>query len=259
MFETYKMYSIPFASDHLESAFGGQVICSKDIYDGETMVLYVHDYGNLYAELKHTLYLDLNVEHSFMVDSSRTFIDWVVEKGWTLLDVNIFPKPKSRAEKSSMREALAYLWDNYVELSDAKDVIIVTQSSANKVLFELAETRDLSRQVKAIIQVIGAHDQPGFIRRKDDVEAELFKGMSYLAIPETHPLLAPTGSKARDKLQRRHQEVQVLDVPRATLLFKKAIPSIKAFLESRVRSHKADETQIAPETIRNPIFHSDSL
>ena len=36
---------------------------------------------------------------------------------------------------------------------------------------------DLSRQVKAIIQVIGAHDQPGFIRRKDDVEAELFKGV----------------------------------------------------------------------------------
>ena len=34
--------------------------------------------------------------------------------------------------------------------------------------------------------------------------------MSYLAIPETHPLLVPTGSKARDKLQRRHQEVQVL-------------------------------------------------
>ncbi|SRR6266436_10268097 len=93
--------------------------------------------------------------------------------------------------------------------------------------------------------------------------------MSYLAIPETHPLLVPTGSKARDKLQRRHQEVQVLgtyllvpflrasanalpDVLRATLLFKKAIPSIQAFIESRVKSWEVDETKLIPSHAEPP-------
>ncbi|KAF8332712.1 uncharacterized protein EI90DRAFT_3288915 [Cantharellus anzutake] len=260
MFEAYRMYTIPFANDQLEAAFGGQVICSKDIYDAKTMVVYVHDYGNLYAELKHTLYLDLNIEHSFMVDSSRSLIDWVVEKGWHLLDINIYPKPRSKVEKTSMRDAVAYLWDNYIEyvaivsvpaisdissrLSDAEDVVIVAQSSAYKVLVDLAESRDLSRLVKAIVQVVGIHDQPAFIRRRDDVQAELFKSMSYLALPESHPVLFATGSKARDKLQRRHQEVQVIDAPRATHLFKKAMPSIKAFIESRVKSSNVNEIQI---------------
>ncbi len=56
--------------------------------------------GNLYAELKHTLYLDLNIEHSFMVSSSKLYNlshDNMFPQRLTV----VFPKPKSRAEKVS--------------------------------------------------------------------------------------------------------------------------------------------------------------
>ena len=125
------MYSIPFASDHLESAFGGQVICSYD--------LTTHCSISLADAL-------VAIEKIFTIARpwfSTSTISKIKLSGW----VNHHQRPRLVFHEGGiglfiygtimLSEWALLLCFWFWWLSDVDDVIILTHSSANKAMFEL--------------------------------------------------------------------------------------------------------------------------
>ncbi|KAF9520432.1 hypothetical protein BS47DRAFT_765446 [Hydnum rufescens UP504] len=188
MFKTYKLQTIPFARESLQQSFGGQVICSRNLWDAHTLVLFVHDFGNVFAEFSSVLYCNIKTENSYIVDVSRRVVDWTIKKDWSLLDVNILAKlrvPNKKTPMPTLTEVMTYLWDNYVELTDAKRVVVISHGSATRAMVDLISSRPVTKLVKAIVQVVGMQHSPHYPRGSDDIQG-WFKEVSYLAIPETH-------------------------------------------------------------------------
>ncbi|KAG8972692.1 Histone deacetylase hda1, partial [Tulasnella sp. 427] len=142
----YGAYAIPFADDDLQAAFDRQVLCSRNFYGEPRLAVFIHDYGSLRAELdghRHT-YLDL--DKSYMLDASRKLVEWLEHQEFAFMDVNIFPGRLTHGtpEIDLLKRLITYLWDNYIELSDAPDIVFIVSGSAS-----------VEKKIKAVVQIVG--------------------------------------------------------------------------------------------------------
>lgn len=118
-------------------------------------------------------------------------IAWAIKQGYGVIDVNvpsllssppapaIFPprtaqgryeaetKPASASSSppslseppySAVEEGtrlVRYLWDNYLELTDAKDILLVSIGTACHGLVNMISVRDVMKRVRAVINIYG--------------------------------------------------------------------------------------------------------
>ncbi|KAL7004823.1 Histone deacetylase hda1 [Cystobasidiomycetes sp. EMM_F5] len=111
------LYNVPLVIDSLEAAFHDQLLVTGNLYSAETIVLYLHDSGNIRAELEHDV-ANIVQEGAFLVDTASHVIDWVISQGWALLDLNLLPHSASSDQGESTRlekELILHVWDNILE------------------------------------------------------------------------------------------------------------------------------------------------
>ncbi|KDQ21359.1 hypothetical protein BOTBODRAFT_25795 [Botryobasidium botryosum FD-172 SS1] len=245
MYRTHNMFTIPFANEVLQQSFENQVICTQDVYTAKTMVLFLHDFGQLRIELQSALHCNVNLEHSYIVDASKSVIDWVRAEKFAIIDMNIFAKPladrtdTAAKVKNWAKDAVVYVWDNYVDLSDAESVILISHGSGCQSLVDLihARTSTVRKKVKAIIQVVGLGDVPMAAKRLDNDDANFnlptwYHQHSLVILPSTHRIFL----EAR-KLLKRHGNIQETAETRVTKILHQSMPDIKAFVQ-----HQLDPT-----------------
>jgi len=154
-----QMLEIPYVDEDLRNNFAAQTFASEDILNAETVVLFAHDFGDLRAELEGRLECKIRVENSYLVDSSRNLIEWCRARGMGLIDVNVFSQPLTtpgQVDPSNLtKSALTYLWDNYIEISNAKDVVLIAFGAACQAMMGLMQARSVQRLVRAVVQVAG--------------------------------------------------------------------------------------------------------
>ncbi|KAF8322196.1 hypothetical protein DL93DRAFT_2163034 [Clavulina sp. PMI_390] len=211
MQERWKMHTIGLATPSLEEYYHGQILLSRGIYDFQTIV----------------------------VDASSRVVELCNKNRWGLIDINVVAKPQrgnSKAEAATMKQLLAYIWDNYVELSDARSVILLTQGAAIKGVQALISARMVRKKINAIIQVAPLHEAiPKFkLGTEDDIKA-WFKACSLLIAPDSHPAM-----KERRVIDKRYQTVRLLPEVRVTKLLSLAISTIEGF----VRDHLPQQMEL---------------
>lgn len=72
--------------------------------------------------------MNVQLENSYLLDSSDTVVNWINESGYNIIDVNVLKhiptafdplseRPRMIAKSGDDKQAtlLKYLWDNYVE------------------------------------------------------------------------------------------------------------------------------------------------
>jgi len=131
----------------------------------------------------------------------------------------------------TLTEVMTYLWDNYVELTDAKRVVVISHGSATRAMVDLISSRPVTKLVKAIVQVVGMQHSPHYPRGSDDIQG-WFKEVSYLAIPETHSTFL-----TKKAMLRRYGVAKTFAQERVTKLFEEAMPSIDEFVSSKVEAN----------------------
>ncbi|KAF7792303.1 hypothetical protein EIP86_003339 [Pleurotus ostreatoroseus] len=228
------MLQIPFANAALEERFSAQVSCTKDIMDNKTLVVFVHEFGNLRVELESVMTCDVKQEHSYLIDFSKQLINWVKKSEYALLDVNVFPKPfatnklRHRGVKDDYSgDVMVYLWDNYVSLTEARRVILVGHGPGCQSLLYLLENRTTSvmKLVRGIVQVVGISHIPTV--PKDSTELrKWYLQNSFVVVPKTHPFLQDGG-----RLMKKHGKVWTMDEPKAIKLMTRAFPDICNYIE----------------------------
>ncbi|KAJ3559715.1 hypothetical protein NM688_g166 [Phlebia brevispora] len=235
LFRTHEMLQIPFVNPALEERFSAQVSCTKDIMDNQTLVVFVHEFGNLRVELDSVTTCNVKLEHSYMVDFSKELISWVKKCKYALLDVNVFPKPfatnkmKHRSVKDDYSgDVMVYLWDNYVSLTEARRVILIGHGPGCHSMLYLLENRTTSvmKLVKGIVQVVGTYNLPSTPRDQHEMR-QWYLEHSFVVVPKTHRFLLGGG-----KFLKRHGKVVVIDEPKPIKLVIRAFPGICTFVSS---------------------------
>ncbi|KAI0085134.1 histone deacetylase complex protein [Irpex rosettiformis] len=232
LFRTHDMLAVPFASTALEDRFSSQVACTADIMDNETLVVFIHEFGNLRAELGSALTCDLHLEHSYLVDYSKKMIEWVKQQQYALLDVNVYPKPfqtstlRGKTPKDDYSgELMVYLWDNYIQLTDARKIILIGHGPGCQALMHLLNNRTvgLMRLVKGVIQVVGNWNVPATPVDNTELRKWYWKH-SAVFLPRGHRLFA------NPKPFKKHGKLHEADEPQPIRLLLKAFDRIVTYI-----------------------------
>jgi len=234
LYTTYNMMQIPMMTPELDERFSSQVMCSSNLFESKTLVVFIHEFGNLRLELESSATCDVQLERSYLIDFSKELVAWVNRDGYSLLDANLYPKPsdtplpRNKSMEEIGRDLVIYLWDNYIQLSNAEKIILIGHGPGCRPLVELVNRRagSVTRSVKAFIQVLGLQRMPTF--PSGDDARPWYQKCSLVIVPSTHPLLGPI-VKPRDL--RRHGIIVPIDESRQIRLISRALPAIKEFVD----------------------------
>ncbi|KAG2345481.1 histone deacetylase clr3 [Suillus weaverae] len=230
LYTQYQMLQVPLMTKMFEERFGSQVMCTGDFLENPTIIVFVHEFGNLRIELDGKPTCDVQMENSYLIDFSKELISWVRKEKYALLDVNVFPRPFAsplpRGHKhveSWSRDVLTYLWDNYIQLSGAKNIIFIGHGPGCHALMELMESRPVGmiRYVNTVIQVVGNMNIPLIPKDADELRVWYSKNSVVIVHPE-HPAFAPEA-----RILKRHGRVLQIEESKPIKLIMKGLPLIQ--------------------------------
>ncbi|EJU04046.1 histone deacetylase complex protein [Dacryopinax primogenitus] len=255
----YNMLRVPLAHPDLRARFDHQVLATPYLLDPntETIVLFVHDFGNLRVELQSPLRVDVRMEHSYLIDSSRRVVEWANERRYGLIDINILmhhiveaeevinPIVTPQDEKRLLRTLVVYLWDNYMDLSAAKNFIIIGHGSACQSVIGLLNDRKpyLDKRTKAVVQINGMNTIPTVPKDDDDLR-RWYSKKSIVVLPARHPL-------ARDPSMalKRHGRLLPCGEEKAIKVLDWAVSHVlKAIVDPRINPISSQDNQSKSHT-----------
>ncbi|KAJ2931488.1 hypothetical protein H1R20_g5629, partial [Candolleomyces eurysporus] len=147
LYTKHNMMEIPLMNENLANRFSGQVMCTSDLLDNETMI-----FGNLRVELESSSTCDVHMHKSYLIDFSKQLVGWARKEGYSLLDVNILPKPVEKHNVTrgrqhmdeSSKDVLIYLWDNFIQISNASRVIVLGHGPGCRAVVDLLNRRGVT-------------------------------------------------------------------------------------------------------------------
>ncbi|KAJ7770150.1 histone deacetylase complex protein [Mycena maculata] len=246
LYSKHDMMQVPLVGAELDHRFSAQVMCTSDIFQKDTLVFMIHEFGNLRMELANSINCDVQLERSYLIDFSKELVDWVKTDGYSLLDVNLFPKPsdepfpRPKSITDLRKDLVTYLWDNYVQLCNATSIILIGHGPGCAILMDLIDLRATSvmKTVRGVVQVIGNSTlrppKAALDLREWYKEASFFLFChcnSFVALPTNHPIWSPD---TRAKELKRHGNLQKIDEEQSVKLIIKALPAIKSFVKSQL-------------------------
>ncbi|CAE6428524.1 unnamed protein product [Rhizoctonia solani] len=223
----FGLYEFPWAVPELDDYYNGQLLVSGNISNQHTLVMFVHDFGNISTELLTMKQLDIQMENSWIIDTTREFLQWCKSQDFSVIDLNMHPLiavneelPSEKERRETAKQAVISAWDNLAELSDAREIVIVAHGTAG--------LSNLRNTVKAVVQVCGMHTIPAVPRFQDEMRKWYFKN-SMVILPKDHPIYHSDA-----QIQRKHGQVQQSSEERVTLVMRTSLPIIQQFISARV-------------------------
>ncbi|KAF4563367.1 Histone deacetylase hda1 [Pleurotus pulmonarius] len=239
LYTHYDMLAVPFPPP-LEARFSQQVSVSNDVMTNDTLVCFIHQSGNIRAELDASARCDLEVEKSYLIDYSKQLIDWAHDEKFSILDINSFPKPvveptangRPKGQEGSARELITYLWDNFVSISNARRIVVISHGPGSQLLMELINERSTTvmRTVKAVVQIVGLSRSPAVPKYADDVRSWYTKH-SLVVLPSSHAIVDARSKKVFSK----HGSITTFDETQPAKLMIRAFPTIKDFVREALQ------------------------
>ncbi|CEQ43207.1 SPOSA6832_05110, partial [Sporobolomyces salmonicolor] len=137
LYHEYQLFNIELSSPTLEEAFSNQLLLSEDVYDADTLLVFMHDlHPRLSTRISNgpswsvfLLFLarskaacDPERRFSLQLDTSREVLDWARDNEFGVVDVNFLAHlptvkgqlPDPSRDRKLERELALYVWDNIV-------------------------------------------------------------------------------------------------------------------------------------------------
>ncbi|KAH7339941.1 histone deacetylase complex protein [Rhizoctonia solani] len=233
----FGLYEFPWAVLELDDYYKGQLLVSENISNQHTLVMFVHDFGNISTELLTLKQLNIELENAWIVDTTRDFLQWCKSQHFSIIDLNMHPLitmneelPSEKERQETAKQAVISAWDNIAELSDAREIVIVAHGTAGLSVMGLINERfqNIRTKVKVVVQVCGMHTIPAVPKFQDEMRKWYFKN-SMVILPKDHPIYHSDA-----QIQRKHGQVQQSPEERATRVMRTSLPIIQQFISARV-------------------------
>ncbi|ELU40937.1 histone deacetylase complex protein [Rhizoctonia solani AG-1 IA] len=162
----FGLYEFPWAIPELDESYNGQLLVSENISTQHTLVMFVHDFGNISTELLTMKQLNIELENAWIIDTTRDFLKWCKSQQFSVIDLNMHPLirrneelPSEKERQETAKQAVISAWDNLAEyvyrqwssqliiltgpdrLSDAREIVIVAHGSAGLSVMGLIDER----------------------------------------------------------------------------------------------------------------------
>ncbi|CUA67551.1 histone deacetylase 6/10 [Rhizoctonia solani] len=118
----FGFYEFPWAIPELDDYYNGQLLISGNISTQHTLVMFVHDFGNISTELLTMRQLDIKLENSWIIDTTRDFLQWCKSQDFSVIDLNMHPLiavnedlPSEKQRRETAKDAVISAWDNLAE------------------------------------------------------------------------------------------------------------------------------------------------
>ncbi|KAF8909826.1 histone deacetylase clr3 [Mucidula mucida] len=239
--QTHGLMELPLLKDELIQRFSSQIMCTPDMFTNATLVVIVHEFGNLRAELQSSANCDLDIQRSFLLDASRETISWVKKSGYALLDVNLFAKPTivKRIQKQTNygRETMVYLGTiTSRNLSEARRIVFIGHGLGCAPMINFLDKRwaATEKKVKSIVQLVGIGDLPSTPYISAEFRA-WYSEYSLLIVPSEHYVCEPD---IDNEHVRQPGTIMTIDGEmQAVELLLKAQPGIQEWVQTDLRRY----------------------
>lgn len=157
----YKMVDLPLLEDQTSESFRNQAVCTPGFHTADSVMFIIHDAPELWSN-PHPNHHRIQMHDSYLPDAAIGYVKWAVEHKFGVIDVNVpahlsgIASPAPSISDQTARLA-TYIWDNYLELTDAKDIILIALGESCAGLVSMISTKDVTRRVAAVINVFGRH------------------------------------------------------------------------------------------------------
>jgi len=232
------LINVPLADPKLDNAFKNQILCSPDLFQNDTVVLFMHDLGNLRAEAS-AISADIPWETAFIIDTSRKVVDWALDNKYAIMDVNIIAHLSNiksghllhRPDEAKQEARLAmFIWANFIQICPAKRVVLIGHGTGCQALMTVLNRAKPIDRVKACAFVLGFEMPP---------ETEPYSGLktwyrdtSLVILPAMHDLL---DDRFRiGKINRKYGNVVQSSEARPIKVLAKAWNDVKTFIDSKL-------------------------
>ncbi|KAM3078099.1 Histone deacetylase hda1 [Clarireedia jacksonii] len=162
--KNHKMLSLYIQRNGITRIFDNQVLITPNIHLAKQIMIIIHDPPEMLAA-SDPITNQVATHNAYIVDPIPPYVDWAADNGLGIMDINIplnidpnqpptgiLPHRPTPAEvENQTRELVCYLWDNFIELFEAKHILLLGVGDAYLGIKQLLVSRDCRRRMAGIL------------------------------------------------------------------------------------------------------------
>lgn len=156
----FNMIPLPLLEDRASASFENQALSTTNFHTASTLIFYIHDAPEIWTNPSADQ-SRLSLHESYMPDTATMFLQWGISRGFGLIDINVPAILSGLQDNSSygIQDETArltkYIWDNYMELSDARHIIFLAIGESCPGIVNMLSVKDVTRRVRAVVNIYG--------------------------------------------------------------------------------------------------------
>jgi histone deacetylase 6 len=154
---------LPLLEDRVSFSFENQAVSTPDFYKQRTLVVFIHDAPEVWQDPQaFPNQHQVSLHDAVLPNALQQYAEYFASREFGVIDVNVpatltgidfMPVTYTVADETA--RLARYLWDNYVELSDAEHIIFLATGESCLGIVSLISTKAVKGRVKAVINVYG--------------------------------------------------------------------------------------------------------
>ncbi|KAK9464085.1 uncharacterized protein V1516DRAFT_100484 [Lipomyces oligophaga] len=203
LFSMCQMTSLPIFRDRISRSFEDQVLCTPNFQKSKTLFVIVHDPPEIWTE-PDPVTGEISLHETFVKDPLLMYTAWATKKNYGVVDINI-PELYTDQEdedynaQAAMQDLAVYVWDNFLELSDAKDIVFISVGSAAAAVVYLLGHREVRERVRGSVTFLGSKPVVPIIPAGDDYIIDWYHKCSMVLTFQNHSMWTEGKNPRRKK------------------------------------------------------------
>lgn len=165
MNQTHNLCAIPLkdtTSAALTNTYTNKILVSENVYETETVVLFMHDLGNI-RNGSQGQPANFNDEKIALLEGNARIMKWIKQREYGLIDVQVSPPStsdlatdgltKKVERKRAIKELINWLWTQFITLADCENLVLICLGEGCKSLQPLLSIKGIGEKLKASVYV----------------------------------------------------------------------------------------------------------
>ncbi|KAI9671209.1 MAG: Histone deacetylase hda1 [Caeruleum heppii] len=232
LYDEHKMVPLAVLRDQLLPVFQEQILATSLFEEAETLIVFVHDPPELHGHPDDTT-KKIPLHKAWLADALKDYVQWTASSGYAVMDINV-PKTLGALEdsktvdskeklKALTNELMIYVWENYIQVSDVKKVLLVGIGQAHHAIVNLLGARgksslllpcahpnwipppDCLPLLKGVLMFVANEPLQSLPEDTEPRTRQWYTKSSMIFVGYTHPIWPQEGKPSRERYGRVSQ------------------------------------------------------
>ncbi|KAK9247032.1 hypothetical protein V1506DRAFT_486693 [Lipomyces tetrasporus] len=252
LFAHFNMTKLPIFRDRISRSFEDQVLCTPAFQSAKTVVVIVHDPPDVWTE-PDPVTGQISLHETFVMDAEIKYIQWAHQKGYGVVDINapaIFTDQEDEGYnvQVALQDLCLYVWDNYLDLSDARNFVFVGVGDACGGLVYLLGHREVRDRVRAAIAFAGTKPLSPIVPIMDEFITDWYYKNSLVLTSANHPMWEQSNGGKNPR--KKYGNVQRTQYETMNELLIGKYSDVIAFAEEDIEEPSSEDEDVGPDRKR---------